>query len=127
MAEVFTRMQSISTPATDVGERIRVIRAGVGNTVRMIPVADVICFEAADKYVNVVPANGEALVRMSLRELVSRIDSGEFMQVHRSVMVNASRIESATRDEFGHFTLALRGLARGIKVSRAFGHLLRPM
>ena len=28
----------------------------------MIPVADVICLEAADKYVTVVTASGEALV-----------------------------------------------------------------
>ena len=80
-----------------------------------------------EKYVNVVTPSGEALVRMSLRELVSRIDAVEFMQVHRSVLVNASYITSATRDEFGHFTLNLRGLSRTVKVSRAFGHLFRPM
>jgi DNA-binding LytR/AlgR family response regulator len=127
MATLFRRVQSISAPAGEAGEPIRVIRAGVGNVVKMIPVADVICFEAADKYVNVVTASGEALVRMSLRELMSRIDAVDFLQVHRSVMVNANAIASATRDEFGHFTLNLRGLSRTVKVSRAFGHLFRPM
>ncbi len=137
MAALMQRMQSIAAPVGDMREgnapeadsreRIKVIRAGVGNTVKMIPVADVVCFEATEKYVNVVTPAGEALVRMSLRELMSRIDSTDFIQVHRSVMVNSNAIVSATRDENGHYSLSVRGLQRPLKVSRAFGHLFRPM
>lgn len=127
MAALMQRMQAIARPEAEAGERIKVIRAGVGNTVRMIPVADVVCFEATEKYVNVVTPTGEALVRMSLRELMARIDSTDFIQVHRSVMVNTGAILSATRDENGHYSLSLRGLQRPLKVSRAFGHLFRPM
>ncbi len=127
MAQVMQRMQSMSATAVPPSERIKVIRAGVGNTVRMIPVSEVVCFEATDKYVNVVTAGGEALVRMSLRELMASIDSTDFMQVHRSVLVNSNAILSATRDENGHYSLSVRGLERPLKVSRAFGHLFRPM
>jgi DNA-binding LytR/AlgR family response regulator len=127
MALLMQRMQSLAAPEVEVPERIKVIRAGVGNTVRMIPVADVVCFEATEKYVNVVTPTGEALVRMSLRELMVRIDSTNFIQVHRSVMVNSNAIVSATRDENGHYSLSVRGLQRPLKVSRAFGHLFRPM
>jgi DNA-binding LytR/AlgR family response regulator len=127
MAALMQRMQSMAAPQGQAPERIKVIRAGVGNTVRMIPVADVVCFEATEKYVNVVTPTGEALVRMSLRELMARIDSADFIQVHRSVMVNSNAIVSATRDENGHYSLSLRGLQRPLKVSRAFGHLFRPM
>jgi len=127
MAALMQRVQSLAAPEAALQERIKVIRAGVGNTVRMIPVADVICFEATEKYVNVVTATGEALVRMSLRELLARIDPTDFMQVHRSVVVNSNSIVSATRDEHGHYSLSLRGLQRPLKVSRAFGHLFRPM
>lgn len=109
------------------GERIRVLRAAVGQSVRMIPLSDVVMFEATDKYVNVVTETGEALIRMSLRELAARLEGVEFVQVHRSILVNAQRIRSATRDEIGHYWLALEGLKRPIKASRAFGHLFRPM
>lgn len=126
-ADRLRKVQSIAMPPASPEERIKVIRAGVGNTVRMIPVADVICLEATDKYVNVVTEAGEALVRMSLRELASRIDSSAFVQVHRSVLVNSEHIVSATRDEFGHYSLNVRGLDRSVKVSRAFAHLFRPM
>lgn len=127
MAALMRRMQSIAAPQEQELERIKVIRAGVGSTVRMIPVADVVCFEATEKYVNVVTPTGEALVRMSLRELMARIESADFIQVHRSVMVNSNAIVSATRDENGHYSLSVRGLQRPLKVSRAFGHLFRPM
>ncbi|AZP10919.1 LytR/AlgR family response regulator transcription factor [Undibacterium parvum] len=127
MASLINHVQSILAPAENSSERIKVIRAGLGNTVKMIPVKDVICFEATDKYVNVITATGSALVRMSMRELVSKIDSSDFIQVHRSIMVNNNFILSATRDELGHFTLRLRELDRGVKVSRAFSHLFRPM
>jgi DNA-binding LytR/AlgR family response regulator len=134
LAALMQRMQQLqpaARPASEPGdgprERIKVIRAGVGNTVRMIPVADVVCFEATDKYVNVVTPTGEALVRMSLRELVACIDSSDFIQVHRGVLVNSGLIQSATRDENGHYSLSVRGLQRPLKVSRAFGHLFRPM
>lgn len=127
LASLMQRMQAISTFSSEPPTRVTIIRAGVGNTVRMIPVVDVICFEATEKYVNVVTATGEALVRMSLRELLSKIDATGFMQVHRSVLVNHSAILSATRDENGHYSLTMRGLQRPLKVSRAFGHLFRAM
>ncbi|WP_374601331.1 LytR/AlgR family response regulator transcription factor [Niveibacterium sp.] len=127
MAALMQRVQAIAEPADDAMERIKVIRAGVGNTVRMIPVTDVAFFEATEKYVNVVTPLGEALVRMSLRELMARIDSTDFIQVHRSVMVNTNFILSATREENGLYSLRIRGVDRLVKVSRAFGHLFRPM
>lgn len=127
-ADLMQRLQAIAPqPPTEEQERIKVIRAGVGNTVRMIPVGDVICLEATEKYVNVVTAAGESLVRMSLRELAARIDGPDFIQVHRSVLVNADGILSAVRDENGHYSLAMRGLPRPVKVSRAFAHLFRAM
>ena len=128
LASLFSRLQTISAhSAASPADRIRTIRAGVGNTVRMIPVADVICLEASDKYVTVVTAEGEALVRMSLRELADRLEGIELMQVHRGTMVNVACLSSATRDELGHVSLQLRGLERPVKVSRAFAHLFRPM
>lgn len=129
LAALFMRMQAISTPAPGPAaeERIRIIRASVGNTVKMIPVAEVICLEAADKYVTVVTAAGEALVRMSLRELAARLDGIELVQVHRATMVNAACMASAIRDDLGQLSLRLRGLDRPVRVSRAFAHLFRPM
>jgi DNA-binding LytR/AlgR family response regulator len=133
-ADLVRQMQALATPANAddaaAAEPIRVIRAATGpggNTVRMIPLADVILFEASDKYVTVLTEAGDALVRMSLRELAARVQGVPFVQVHRSLLVASERITSAERDEAGHYWLTLRGLARPVKVSRAFSHLFRPM
>jgi DNA-binding LytR/AlgR family response regulator len=108
-------------------DRIRVLRAAVGNRVKLIRVEEVVCFEAADKYVNVVTETEESLVRLSLRELAARIEGIELVQIHRGILVNAARMLDAERDESGHYWLSVRGLRRPLKVSRAFSHLFRPM
>ena len=44
----------------DAPERLQVIQAGVGNAIHLIPVDDVVYFEAADKYVRVITARPRA-------------------------------------------------------------------
>ena len=53
----------------DSPERLQVIQAGVGNAIHLIPVDDVVYFEAADKYVRVITADREHLIRIALRDL----------------------------------------------------------
>jgi len=121
------RTRERPAPDTAATEPIRLIRASAGNTVRLIRVDEVICLVAADKYVTVVTAAGESQVRMPLRELAARLAGIELLQIHRSTLVNAACMVSATRDELGHYNLSLNGLDKPMKVSRAFSHLFRPM
>ena len=109
------------------GERLSVIRAAVGNQVRLIPVAEVLYFEATDKYVNVVTADSESLIRTSLRELLPQLDSERFWQVHRGTVVNIGAVQAAVRDEAGKLSLKLRGRPESLPVSRVFAHLFRQM
>jgi DNA-binding LytR/AlgR family response regulator len=119
------------TPATPAPaarpERLTLIRAAVGNQVRMIPVGDVVYFEALDKYVNVVTSDGEALIRTSLKELLPQLDERVFWQVHRGTIVNSACVLAATRDEAGKLTLNLRHRSEKIRVSPLYAHLFRQM
>lgn len=108
-------------------ERLSIIRAAVGNQIRMIPVGDVHYFEAADKYVNVVTADSESLIRTSLKELLPQLDSNQFWQVHRGTVVNVNCIQAAVRDEAGKLSLKLRGRSESLAVSRVFAHLFKQM
>jgi DNA-binding LytR/AlgR family response regulator len=108
-------------------ERLSIIRAAVGNQIRMIPVAEVLYFEATDKYVNVVTADSESLIRTSLKELIPQLDGNQFWQIHRGTVVNVNCIESAVRDESGKLSLRLRGRSASLAVSRVFAHLFRQM
>ena len=57
---------------------LRVIQAGSGNTLHLLPVTEVLYFEAADKYLRVVTATREHLIRTALRELLPQLDAGLF-------------------------------------------------
>jgi DNA-binding LytR/AlgR family response regulator len=107
--------------------RLEVIQAQVGSLVHMVPVAEVLFFEAADKYVRVVTAAREHLVRASLRELLPQLDPAQFWQVHRGTVVQARCVQTAQREESGKVTLTLRGCAEKITVSRLYAHLFKGM
>lgn len=114
------------THSADEGP-LRVIQAGVGSTIRMVPVDEVIAFEAADKYVRVLTPGHEWLIRTPLKELLPRLDGERFWQVHRGTVVRADAIESVARDEAGRLHLALRGVAERFAVSRLYAHRFRAM
>jgi DNA-binding LytR/AlgR family response regulator len=115
-----------ATPAQPA-PRLEVIQAGVGNTVHLVPVAEVLYFEAADKYLRVVTAEREHLIRLSLRDLLPQLDAQQFWQVHRGLVVRASAISSALRDESGKVFLTLRGRNERLTASRLYAHLFKSM
>ena len=105
--------------------RLQVIQAAVGNLVHLVPVAEVLYFEAADKYLRVVTAEREHLIRLSLRDLLPQLDGEQFWQVHRSLVVRAAAIATAQRDDSGKVFLQLRGLPERLTVSRLYAHLFK--
>jgi DNA-binding LytR/AlgR family response regulator len=110
-----------------MAEPLRMIQASTGNTIAMIPVDDVLYFEAADKYVRVVTAEREHLIRMSLRDLLQRLDMQRFWQIHRGTIVRADAIASASRDEAGKLTLRLRDHQALLGVSRLYAERFKGM
>ena len=98
-----------------------------GSTVRMVPIEEVLYFEAADKYLRVLTATHEYLIRTPLKQLVAQLDADTFWQVHRAVVVRSAAIESVHRDEAGKLHLTLRGRPEKIPVSRLYAHLFRAM
>ena len=107
--------------------RLAVIQAQVGNLVHLVPVEEVLYFEAADKYVRVITAGREHLIRTSLRELLPQLDPQQFWQVHRSTVVQARAIGSARREESGKVTLQLRGRPETLTASRLYAHRFKGM
>ena len=72
----------------------------------MVPVTEVLYLEAADKYVRVLTARQEYLIRTPLKELAAQLDPAVFWQVHRGTVVQARCIASARREESGKVTLS---------------------
>jgi DNA-binding LytR/AlgR family response regulator len=106
---------------------LKMIQASVGTSIRMVAVQDVVYFEAADKYVRVLTATHEYLIRTPLKELLPQLDSNAFWQIHRGTVVNVERIETVTRDETGKLSVSLRGRPEKLPVSRLYVHLFKAM
>jgi DNA-binding LytR/AlgR family response regulator len=115
-----------AAPAADA-EPLRVLQVGVGNAIHMVRIDDVVYFEAADKYVRVITATREHLIRTSLRELLPRLDASRFWQIHRGTVVRAEAIASAEREESGRVTLKLQGRPEKLVVSRVHAHRFKAM
>jgi DNA-binding LytR/AlgR family response regulator len=120
------RIAQALQPAANVA-RLSVINAAVGAVTHLIPVEDVLYFEVADKYLRVITREREALIRMTLRELLLRLDAERFWQVHRSLVVQARCIAQVERTEEGRLWLSLRDHPARLGVSRLFAHRFKAM
>ncbi len=103
------------------------IKASVGSTVRLIPVEQVHFLRSDEKYTLVVWDGGEALIRKTIRELADELDPARYAQIHRSVIVNLSRVTHVTRGLNETADVHLEGRNETLPVSRSFLHLFRQM
>lgn len=103
------------------------ITASAGRETRLIMVDDVLYFRADNKYTTVMTAEGEALMRKPIRELLAELDPAVFKQIHRSTIVNLKAVASVVRDDTGKGTLRLRQRPETLLVSQPFMTLFRHM
>lgn len=103
------------------------IQAGVGSTIQMIPVQDVLFFISDEKYTRVQTEQVEALIRKPIKELVNELDPQVFWQIHRSTLVNVKAITDVSRDFRGRQIVSVRGHTQKLEVSRSYTGLFKGM
>ena len=103
------------------------LTASRGQETRLILVDDVCYFQADSKYTVVMTADGEALLRKPIRDLLEVLDPTHFKQVHRSTIVNLRAVAGVTRDESGRGVLRLKHRPETLAVSQPFMGLFRNM
>jgi DNA-binding LytR/AlgR family response regulator len=103
------------------------IHTGAGNTTRVLSVAEVLYFHASDKYTDVVTATERHVIRTSLKELTRRLDAEQFVQIHRSTIVNLRAVERVERDVLGRALIHLKNHADVLPVGRAYMGQFRQM
>jgi DNA-binding LytR/AlgR family response regulator len=114
-------------PAQARPEALQWITASVGKETRLIMVDDVAYFQADNKYTVVMTAEGEALIRKPIRELLDVLDPSQFKQIHRSTIVNMKAIAAVTRDESGRGTIRLKTRPETLPVSLTFMPVFKGM
>jgi DNA-binding LytR/AlgR family response regulator len=119
--------QATSPPAP----LLKRLQVSVGNTIAIVPIDEVLYFEAADKYVRVLTASKEYLIRTPIKDLLPQLDTQVFWQIHRSTVVRASAVQAVHRDEAGrlrvHLSQKTNGRSESLAVSRLFAHLFKAM
>ncbi len=112
-------------------ERLRWIRASMGQALRLIAVDEVDFLKSDDKYTLVgwrdAGRPSEALIRASLKELAAQLDPTQFVQVHRSALVNLRSVSHVMRGENETADIHLKGRPDVLPVSRNYLHLFKQM
>ena len=114
-------------PRTDAPAPLTWLTASAGRETRLILVDDVAYLRADNKYTTVVTAEGEALLRTPIRELLAVLDPTTFKQIHRSTIVNLKAISAIVRDDSGRGIVRLKSRPETLTVSAPFMALFRHM
>ncbi len=93
------------------------VTARVRDQLKLIPVHDILCFVAEQKYTTVRHVGGEDLIEDSLRSLEQEFQD-EFIRVHRNALVAIGQIESLERESDGRYAVRLRHGGGTLQVSR---------
>jgi DNA-binding LytR/AlgR family response regulator len=103
------------------------IMAGIGDTIKMVPIDDVLFFQSQDKYTRVVTATMDTYIRTPLKELFEGIDEQQFWLIHRNAIVRVTAIEKISRDDSGRMWVHIKGKPEKLSVSAAHQGRFRAM
>ena len=113
----------LNKPGTDeVADQF--LRSTVGGKTTLIPLADVICLIAEDKYTTVIYEQGKSVIDDSLVDLEKRFQD-QVLRVHRSTLVTLRRIRGLERLNSGVTLINLEGTDFQPEVSRRQLSLVR--
>ena len=91
-----------------------------GELTLQIDVAEVMYFDAADKYTVVMTLSGEKLIRVAISELEAQLDPALFTRIHRSTLINLQHVHATRRDDTGRLFVRMKNHTRELPVSRAY-------
>ena len=111
---------------------LRWLRVSVGQALRLVATDEIDFMRSEDKYTLVAwhdPAGvlAEGLIRTPLKELIHQLDPEQFVQVHRSVVVNLRAIKQVLRGQNETANIHLKFRGEVLPVSRTFLHHFRMM
>jgi two-component system LytT family response regulator len=94
---------------TDSGSRI------------FIPVSDINWIEAAGDYMCINTTRETFVTRSTLKALLKKLDDGCFIRIHRSTIINISKIRKVSHQSKGDYDLTL-SCGKQLKVSRNYNN-----
>lgn len=98
----------------------------IGARTRVIPVADIVWIEGAGDYARVHLDGGSSLASERLKDLEARLDPTMFARVHRSAIVNLTRIRELQHRSHGDYD-AFLDEGTVVRVSRSRRGAIEPL
>lgn len=93
------------------------ISARTHKGIELIPVNEILYFQAAQKYVTVRFAKGEVIVDETLRDLGHEFDD-LFVRVHRNALISKRHIDALVKSSDGQVRVRLKEIEEEVEVSR---------
>lgn len=93
------------------------ITAKISGNIQLIPIKNIIYFQAELKYVTVKHINGETIIEDTLKELQNEF-SDSFVRIHRNAVIARSFITGIHRDNQGHSFVVLAETDKQLEISR---------
>jgi two-component system response regulator AlgR len=110
------QLQQVASAAREPTKRSHIgVRGRDG--LKLIPMDEIYCFQADQKYTTVKHIKGEDLIEDSLKTLEDEF-SPTFVRIHRNALVNTKFLERIERDATGQHFVHLRGFPDALEVSR---------
>ncbi len=103
------------------------LTVGLGDVTRLVAVDEVLFFQSADKYTEVVTLHERHLIRTPLKELLPQLNAKSFAQVHRAYIVNLHVVSRIERDILGRQRIELKDSQHTLPLSRSFAAQFRQM
>lgn len=102
------------------------ICAKLGESFKLIPIHQILYFQADQKYVTVYHRQGEVIIEESLKSLETELEP-LFVRIHRNALVALSAVDGLYKTSEGRFEVTLENDAARLEVSRRHLASLRRM
>jgi two-component system LytT family response regulator len=94
-----------------------------GADIRVVPIAEIVYFEAMDDYVKIFTQNGMFMKKQTLSYFEKTLEDKGFVRVHRSILLNSSELHRIEPGEKDHYLAVLKS-GKKISLSRqGYGRL----
>lgn len=96
-----------------------------GSELRVVATDEITYLRADNKYTTLNTRSSAFLLNSSLKEMQRKLDPAVFWQIHRSIIVNVSAIDTIYRSFRGSLEVKLKGRDELLPVSAAHAHLFK--
>ena len=95
-----------------------------GSSTTLVTMQDIDWIDAAGDYMCVHIDGVTHIMRSTMKDLVEQLDPKIFERIHRSTILNMSKIEKAIAQSKGEFIVYLT-CGEQVKVSRSYGNVIK--